>query len=217
MLIGFWLLAAGLDADAVSLELVALLLVAATGAVVLLGWQARRRLATGALAAPAFGDTMLPFASFGPGPAAAAAPRVPLAASAPVASAAIGSMEGPRVDEVALRATALCAFVRLQTAWDDGDRAILSTLTTRSMFAELEPVLDARDTAAVQRTDVLTLDAKVIASEAAGDAAVASVLFSGLIRDRADAGADPFRELWMLERSGSDGGEWKLAGQQTLF
>ena len=209
MLIGFWLLSAGPDADAVSLELVAFLLVAASGTVVLLGWHARRRLATATLATPAFGDTLLPFASFGPGPAAVAGPR-----SGSVAVPAAASAAAPRVDEAALRATALVAFVRLQTAWDDGDRLVLAALTTRSMFAELEPVLDARDAAAVQRTDVLTLDAKVIASEAAGDAAVASVLFTGLIRDRAESGADPFRELWMLEKTA---GEWKLAGQQTLF
>jgi predicted lipid-binding transport protein (Tim44 family) len=84
------------------------------------------------------------------------------------------------------------------------------------MFAELEPVLEARIAASTQRTDVLTLEAKVVAAESAGGAAVATVLFSGLIRDRLDAGAEPFRELWMLERA-SDAGEWKLAGQQTLF
>jgi predicted lipid-binding transport protein (Tim44 family) len=213
VLIGFWLLAAGADADPVSLELVALLLVGATGAIVLRGWQARRRIATTGLATPVFGDTLIPFASFAPG--AVAGPSAMLSPSASLAAATVPG--GVRVDEAALRATALVAFVRLQTAWDDGDRAVLAALTTRSMFAELEPVLDARAIGAAQRTDVLTLHAEVIGSEAAGEAAVASVLFSGLIRDRADAGADPFRELWMLERDGGAAGAWKLAGQQTLF
>lgn len=206
MLIGFWLLAAGPDADLVSLELVGVLLVCATGAVVWVGWQARRRVGAAALAAPAFGETLLPFASL----AAVGGVDDDAAETAPPADA-VG------VDEAGLRAIALAAFVRLQTAWDGADRAVLAAMTTRAMFAELEPVLDARVAGAAQRTEVMTLEAKVVAAECAGDAAVATVLFSGLIRDQADAGAEPFRELWMLERDGGAGAGWKLAGQQTLF
>jgi predicted lipid-binding transport protein (Tim44 family) len=202
VLIGFWFLAVGPDADLVSLELVFGTLVAA---IVAVAWLGRRHVAAPAFASPAFGETLLPFAGLGTALLGGGA-DADRATDAPAA-----------VDAHALRRDALAAFVRLQTAWDTADRGVLADLTTPAMFEELEPVLGAREPGARQRTDVLLLEAKVVASEAAGDAAVASVLFSGLIRDAEDAGAEPFRELWMLERSGAAAGAWKLAGQQTLF
>ncbi len=40
--------------------------------------------------------------------------------------------------------------------------------------------------------------------------------FSGLIRERSDRGAEPFRELWLLANVKAAGGGWKLARVQSL-
>ena len=217
MLIGLWLLSAGPDADLVSLELVGMLLVLGTGGVVFVGWQTRRRVAA-TLSAPTFGDTLLPFTPVtgfaplaGPGFVAATPPADDHGRSPQ------RRRELPRgVDAAAVTVAARVAFVRLQAAWDAADRDALAGMTTPAMFAELEPVLDARLAGAMQRTDVVTLSAELVACEEAAGETLASVVYTGLIRDGGESGAQPFRELWMLAR-GPTGGDWKLSRQQTLY
>jgi predicted lipid-binding transport protein (Tim44 family) len=46
---------------------------------------------------------------------------------------------------------------------------------------------------------------------------LASVEFSGFIRESAEHGAVPFRELWMLARTKDEASPWRLARQQSLF
>ncbi|MGZ5133293.1 MAG: Tim44 domain-containing protein, partial [Caldimonas sp.] len=88
-------------------------------------------------------------------------------------------------------------FVRLQAAWDAADVATLKALTTPEMLEELLHVLSVRE-AGASRTDVISLHAELLGLEELGAAYLASVEFSGLIRESAEQGAVPFRELWML-------------------
>jgi predicted lipid-binding transport protein (Tim44 family) len=61
------------------------------------------------------------------------------------------------------------------------------------------------------------LQARLLAFEELRDAFVASVEFTGLIREQADAGATEFRELWLLTRMKPQSGEaWQLAQVQAL-
>jgi hypothetical protein len=48
------------------------------------------------------------------------------------------------------------------------------------------------------------------------EAFVASVEFSGLIREQQDRAAAPFRELWLLANVKAAGCGWKLARVQSL-
>jgi predicted lipid-binding transport protein (Tim44 family) len=108
------------------------------------------------------------------------------------------------------------SFVRLQAAWDAADLPALAALTTEPLAAELREELEARGPGP-NRTEVLTLDARLLAMEELAQAYIASVEFSGLIREQCDAGAAPFRELWMLARMKSAGGPgWRLARVQAL-
>lgn len=91
------------------------------------------------------------------------------------------------------------SFVHLQAAWDAGDLGTLERLTTGPLLAELREQLQARGEA-MNRTDVLDLQARLLDFEELREAFVASVEFSGLIREHADAAASEFRELWMLTR-----------------
>jgi predicted lipid-binding transport protein (Tim44 family) len=120
-------------------------------------------------------------------------------------------LDGAEVLEVARS-----RFMRLQAAWDAGDVQALGHLTTPEMLRELLPMLTTR-TGGASRTDVITLHAELVGLEELGAAYLASVEFSGLIRESAEQGAVPFRELWMLacEKDGSP--SWRLARQQALF
>ena len=132
-------------------------------------------------------------------------------AAGAVAAAPPAGLDGAEVLEVARS-----RFLRLQAAWDDGDVQVLGHLTTPDMLRELLPMLTTR-TGGATRTDVITLHAELVGLEELGAAYLASVEFSGLIRESAEQGAVPFRELWMLacEKDGSP--SWRLARQQALF
>ena len=107
-------------------------------------------------------------------------------------------------------------FLRLQAAWDAGDVHALGHLTTPEMLQELLSVLTTR-TGAASRTDVITLHAELLEVEEIGAAWLASIEFSGLIRESAEQGAVPFRELWMLASDKSGAPSWRLARQQALL
>jgi hypothetical protein len=115
-----------------------------------------------------------------------------------------------------LLAIARAQFMQLQAAWDRGDEAALRALTTTDMLQELLTQLPARGPGP-NRTDVLSLDARVLAVEQIGPFELASIEFSGMVRESAERGAVPFRELWMLARPMEHGGAWRLARHQALM
>jgi predicted lipid-binding transport protein (Tim44 family) len=106
-------------------------------------------------------------------------------------------------------------FVRLQAAWDVGNVEDIREFTTPEMFAEIRVDLAARGTQANQ-TDVVQLNADVLAVEERGNEYLASVRFSGLIREEAGAAAAPFVEIWNLTKSRTSGEGWLLAGIQQV-
>jgi len=120
------------------------------------------------------------------------------------------------VDGAEVLDAARARFMNLQAAWDAGDVAALGQLTTPEMLEELLDVLTARGSEP-NRTHVLTLNAELLGFEELGAAYLASVEFSGLIRESSEAGAVPFRELWMLAGTKDGVPSWRLARQQALF
>ena len=133
------------------------------------------------------------------------------ASSLPGAAVLPAALDGAEVLEAAR-----ARFLRLQAAWDAGDVQALGHLTTPAMLEELLPVLTTRGGGA-SRTDVITLHAELLGLEELGAAYLASVEFSGLIRESAEQGAVPFRELWMLACEKGGAPSWRLARQQALF
>ncbi len=111
--------------------------------------------------------------------------------------------------------TAKVQFVRLQAAFDAADLADLREFTTPEMYAEL-----ARDIAerkgASNRTDVVTLDAQLLGIETTALEHIASLRFTGMIREDADGEARPFDEVWNLIKPVSGNSGWVLAGIQQL-
>jgi len=107
-------------------------------------------------------------------------------------------------------------FVALQAAWDVGDVEMLRAHTTPQMLSDLLQELPMRGPGP-NRTDVVTLDAVLLALEKIGPRYVASVEFSGMIRESSERGAAPFKEVWMLTCSEDEMRDWRLARQQALL
>lgn len=106
-------------------------------------------------------------------------------------------------------------FIRLQAAWDKADINDIREFTTPETFAELKMQLQERG-AAPNNTDVVALDAQLLGIETSGDDYLASVKFSGMIREAENTTAEPFAEIWNLSKPVSGQGGWVLAGIQQL-
>jgi len=137
--------------------------------------------------------------------------------SVPVSTATNNKLEGVPADfDVPnfLR-NAKTYFIRLQAAWDKADINDIREFTTPEMFAELKMQLQERG-ASPNNTDVASLDAELMGVETIGNDYLASVKFSGMIKDAANAPAEPFTEIWNLSKPISGQSGWVLAGIQQL-
>lgn len=106
-------------------------------------------------------------------------------------------------------------FIRLQDAWDKADVRDISEFTTPEMFAELRMQIQERG-ASPNVTDVVQLNAELLGIETGPHDYLASVKFSGLIKEAPDASATEFAEVWNLSKPTSGQGGWVLAGLQQL-
>lgn len=104
-------------------------------------------------------------------------------------------------------------FIRLQAAWDKADANDIREFTTPEMFAEMKMQLQERG-ASVNHTDVVSLDAEMLGIETVDGNYLASVKFSGMIRETENAAAEPFTEVWNLSKPLAGQGGWLLAGIQ---
>ncbi|GGI53713.1 Tim44 domain-containing protein [Oxalicibacterium solurbis] len=133
-----------------------------------------------------------------------------------VSAAAVDANEVPAdFDVESFLRNAKSYFIRLQAAWDRGDVNDIREFTTPEMFGELRLQLQERgDTKNV--TDVVSLDAVFYGVEKVGDEYIASVKFSGMIREADHAPTEPFTEAWNLVKPINGDGGWVLAGIQQL-
>ena len=110
-------------------------------------------------------------------------------------------------------------FMTLQHAWDRSDISALRVMMTDSMLEEIKAQLAEREATAngqVNHTDVVMLDAQLLGIEEAGNNYMASVEFSGLIREEPSAGPTPFREVWNMTKPKDGSLGWLVAGVQAL-
>lgn len=106
-------------------------------------------------------------------------------------------------------------FIRLQAANDAGNLDDIRQFTTPEMFAEIKMDFSDRQGAA-QQTEVERLDADVIEVVEEAQRYIVSVRFTGTIREEAGAQAQPFDEVWHLEKPRQGSGGWVLAGIQQM-
>ncbi len=110
-------------------------------------------------------------------------------------------------------------FMTLQHAWDRSDIASLRVMMTDGMLEEIKTQLAEREATAngqVNHTDVVMLDAQLLGIEEVGNNYMASVEFSGLIREEPSAGPTPFREVWNMTKPKDGSLGWLVAGVQAL-
>ncbi len=110
-------------------------------------------------------------------------------------------------------------FVQLQAAWDRADVPALRAMMTDAMTTQIQEQLLAREShtgAAHNSTEVLMLEAQLLGIEDLPGEYMASVEFSGVIREDAATGPSPFREVWNITRSKAGEGGWLVAGVQAL-
>jgi predicted lipid-binding transport protein (Tim44 family) len=110
-------------------------------------------------------------------------------------------------------------FVTLQAAWDKSDMASLRAMMTDEMLGEIRTQLAEREAhtgGPTNHTDVVMIDAKLLGIEDIGSDYMASVEFSGMIREEPSAGPSPFREVWNMTKPKSGNSGWLVAGVQAL-
>lgn len=107
------------------------------------------------------------------------------------------------------------SFLEMQAAWDRSDLDAMMALTAPPLLEDLRSQL-AQRRPGHHHTEVLKLRARLLALEDLHEAFVASVEFSGLIREETDAPACRFKELWLLANVKSTDRGWQLAQVQAL-
>jgi predicted lipid-binding transport protein (Tim44 family) len=104
-------------------------------------------------------------------------------------------------------------FIRLQEAHDRADLGELRAMMTPELYAEIEAQIRSRGGEA-QKTEVVTLDAKVVEVVTEGDHYIASVRFSGLMKDEPGAQPESFSEMWHLQKPLNGSSGWLMCGIQ---
>ena len=110
-------------------------------------------------------------------------------------------------------------FITLQDAWDRADIALLRSMMTDAMVAEIRNQLAERENqfpGQANKTEVVMLEAQLLGIEQLPDAYMASVEFNGMIREEPSVGPNPFREVWNMTKPTQGGSGWLVAGVQAL-
>ena len=104
-------------------------------------------------------------------------------------------------------------MARIQAVWDSGSTDRLRDYLTDDLITELKPQLAERG-ATPNKTEVVLLNAELLGIETVSDGHLASVRFSGMLREAAGAEAFRFEEVWNLFKPANGG--WLLAGIQQI-
>jgi len=110
-------------------------------------------------------------------------------------------------------------FVVMQDAWDRSDIPALKAMMTDTMLDEIKVQLAERESLApgqVNKTEVVSLQAQLLGIEELENDFLASIEFTGLIREDPSAGPSPFREIWNMGRPKQGQMGWLVAGVQAL-
>jgi predicted lipid-binding transport protein (Tim44 family) len=125
----------------------------------------------------------------------------------------------PGFDTDGFVAAAKRNFVTLQDAWDRTDIPTLRSMMTDEMLGEIKSQLAEREGhmgGQPNKTEVVMLEAQLLGIEDLGGDYMASVEFSGMIREEPSAGPSPFREVWNMTKPKSGNSGWLVAGVQAL-
>lgn len=115
-------------------------------------------------------------------------------------------------DTAGFLATAKSQFHTIQAVWDSGNTDKLHSYLTDDLIAEMQQDTPAR--AEGSKTEVLLLNAELLGIETVAGGHLASVRYSGMLREEPQAEAFRFEEVWNLYKAENAG--WLLAGLQQI-
>jgi predicted lipid-binding transport protein (Tim44 family) len=105
-------------------------------------------------------------------------------------------------------------FIRLQAAWDRSDFRDIRDYTSPELFAELKRERESMGDAP-NDTEVVTLNAELLGVRREEDRLVASIRFTGLIREEATGAANHLDEVWHVAHPWeTPSGDWVIVGIQ---
>jgi predicted lipid-binding transport protein (Tim44 family) len=105
-------------------------------------------------------------------------------------------------------------FIRLQAAWDKGDFRDIRDYTTPELFAELKREFERLGHSG-HYTEVVMLSAELLGTRRERDQLVASIRFSGAIREQQDGNAEDLNEIWHVAHDWDNAqGDWLITGIQ---
>ena len=104
-------------------------------------------------------------------------------------------------------------YIRLQAANDRGDMDDLRQFCTPEMFAEIQMQYQERNKSK-QETDVMQLNAELLDVSIESTRTLASVRYSGQVREEANAAPESIDEIWHLTKPADGSRGWSLAGIQ---
>ncbi|HMM55243.1 MAG TPA: Tim44-like domain-containing protein [Candidatus Desulfobacillus sp.] len=137
----------------------------------------------------------------------------PMSFEATTAGGGTGSHVPAGFDSDGFLRQAKLNFVRLQAAHDAGNIEDIRNFTTPEVFAEIRLQMSEAG-GAKQQTDVVTLEADLLEVVEEAGQYVASVRFSGAIRETEGEAPQPFDEIWHLVKPVSGSRGWVIAGIQ---
>jgi predicted lipid-binding transport protein (Tim44 family) len=110
-------------------------------------------------------------------------------------------------------------FLDLQKAWDCSDVGALHSMLSEQMLLDIDAQIQARlqaPSVPTIPTEVVTLSAQFLGVKEQGAHYLASVEFSGLLKDDPTQGPNPFRELWSMSRPKDLSRDWLVSSVQAL-
>lgn len=103
-------------------------------------------------------------------------------------------------------------FARLQEANDKRDLTTMRDFMTPQLYAEIAKDIDPMGPA--QHTEVVSLEAEVLEVVSESEKHIASVRFTGSIREDRNALPEAFDEIWHLEKPINGASGWLISGIQ---
>jgi predicted lipid-binding transport protein (Tim44 family) len=126
-----------------------------------------------------------------------------------------GAASIPGFEKEPFLRVAKSSFIRLQAANDAGDLDDIRDFTTPELYAEIAMQIHERKEP--QKTEVVSVNASLYEAVVEGDWEIASVRFTGLIREEAGANPVPYDELWHVRKKAGDAkGAWLIMGIQQV-
>lgn len=103
-------------------------------------------------------------------------------------------------------------FINIQALWDKGDVDSLGDYLTDDLLAEVSADLASRTGENI--TEIVLLNAELMGIEKVAGGHLASVRYSGMLREEQNTEAQHFEEVWNLYKADNAG--WLIAGIQQI-